>query len=264
MSIKTIVHIADIQFRTYQRHLEFRSVCEYFIDKMKSLKPDRLVIAGDIVHSRNVLTPELVKEVSWFLEACSKNCGKVIIIPGNHDIVEQNKERMDALTPIIYNLGLENIKYYRESGLYQDENVIWTVFSIYNNNATPLNLHLKPYPGKYIGLYHGVIVGAVNDNGFTFAHGAEIDKFDECDLTLCGDIHKRQIFKNKNNKPIVMVGSLIQQNYGENINEHGYALINLETMDINFHDIENSVKYLTFKVSDIEDIEDDKEILING
>jgi DNA repair exonuclease SbcCD nuclease subunit len=264
MSIKTIVHVADIHFRTFQRHLEFRSVCEYFIDKMKALKPDRIVIAGDIVHSRNQLTPELVKEVSWFLESCTEHCGKVVIIPGNHDIVEQNKERMDAITPIVYNLGKDNIVYYKESGLYQDENVIWTVFSIYNNSAAPTNLHLKPYTGTYIGLYHGVISGAIGDNGYTFAHGAEISKFDECDLTLCGDIHKRQIFKNKNNKPIIMVGSLIQQNYGETINEHGYAIIDIDTMYIKFHDIDNTVKYLTFKISDIDDIDDDKEVLING
>ena len=31
-----------------------------------------------------------------------------------------------------------------------------------------------------------------------------------------------------------------------------------------FHDIENPVKYLTFKITDISDIEENNELLING
>jgi len=268
--INKIVHLADIHYRTYQRHTEFRSIAEYCIDKMKVLKPDRIVITGDIVHSRNQLTPELVNEVQWFLDSCSDNCEKLIIIPGNHDIVEQNKERLDALTPILYALGKPNIFYYKESELYPDDNVVWTVYSIYNNNTAPVQLYKKPYKDKtYIGLFHGVIMGAKNDNGFSFNHGTEPNKFDECDLTLCGDIHKRQVFFNKNNQPIIMVGSLIQQNYGESISEHGYCVITLDPKDkskctYQFENIDNPVKYLTFKISDMSDIENDSELLVNG
>jgi DNA repair exonuclease SbcCD nuclease subunit len=267
--INKIIHFADIHFRTYQRHTEFRSICEYLIDKLIYHKPNRVVITGDIVHSRNQLTPELVNEVTWFLNECSNNSDKLIIIPGNHDIVEQNKERLDALTPIINAMNKDNILYFKESDLYVDDNVVWTVFSIYNNNAAPQKLYLKPHKDKiYVGLYHGVIAGAVNSNGFKFAHGSETSKFDECDLTLCGDIHKRQVFFNKNNKPIIMVGSLIQQNYGESISEHGYCVLTLneknDGYNYMFEDIENPIKYLTFKVTDIEDIENDEEVLING
>lgn len=262
--INKIVHIADIHFRTYQRHNEFRAVCEYFLHKMDDIKPDRIVIAGDIVHSRNQLTPELVNEVTWFLDECSKKTNKVIIIPGNHDIVEQNKERMDAITPIITAMNNDKIVYYKKSDLYKDENVIWTVFSIYDNSATPENLPFKPYDGTYIGLYHGIIAGAQNEQGFVFAHGQEISKFDDCDLTLCGDIHKRQVFLNKKGKPIIMVGSFIQQFFHETISEHGFCEINLDTMKYEFHDIDNPVKYMKFKITDIEDIEHDGEILTNA
>ena len=262
--INKIVHLADIHFRTYQRHVEFRAVCDYFLNKMEEIKPDRIVITGDIVHSRNQLTPELVNEVSIFLEECSKRTGKVIIIAGNHDIVEQNKDRMDALTPIISALDKDNIFYFKQSDLYKDENVIWTVFSIFDNNATPQNLAFKPYEGIYIGLYHGLIIGAENEKGFTFAHGVELNKFDDCDLTLCGDIHKRQVFHNKNKKPIIMVGSMIQQFFHETASQHGFCVITLDPYKHEFMDIDNPVKYLAFKINDIDDIENDNEILINA
>ena len=264
--IETIAHIADIHFRNIQRHNEFRAICENFFDQMKKIKPERIVIAGDIVHSRNQISPELVSEVSWFLSGCSKAAGKVIIIPGNHDIVEQNKERMDALTPIINALDADNIVYYTKSGLYQDENVVWSVFSIFDNHMAPENLEMRPYNGTYIGLYHGTIVGAVNEQGFKFTHGAEVNKFRHCDMVLCGDIHKRQVFMH-DTTPVIMVGSLIQQNFGETVSEHGFNVVKLvgdKLSSYEFFDIENPVKYLTFKITDISDIEEDNEVLVNA
>jgi DNA repair exonuclease SbcCD nuclease subunit len=265
--IETIAHIADIHFRNIQRHNEFRAICENFFDQMKKVKPERLVIAGDIVHSRNQISPELVSEVSWFLSGCSKVAGKVIIIPGNHDIVEQNKERMDALTPIINALDADNIVYYTKSGLYQDENVVWSVFSIFDNHMSPEQLEMRPFGGLYVGLYHGTIVGAVNEQGFKFTHGADTNKFRHCDMVLCGDIHKRQVFMVDETKPVIMVGSFIQQNFGETVSQHGYNIVKINNdklLSYEFHDIENPVKYLTFKITDISDIEENNELLVNA
>jgi len=266
MKIKKIYQIADIHFRNFQRHDEFRTICENFIHQVKIGSGDRIVIVGDLVHSRNQLTPELVNEVSWFLKECSNTVEKVIIIPGNHDIVEQNKERMDALTPIISALELNNIVYLKNSQVYVDDNVAWVVYSIYDNNLAPDDILSSNYKNlTKVGLFHGVINGATNEMGFTFAHGSDVDKFVNCDIVLCGDIHKRQVLKTKNGIDVIYVGSMIQQNFGETISGHGYNLIELNGNKIsyNFHDIPNPVKYLHFKIRDIEDIETNSEELVN-
>jgi DNA repair exonuclease SbcCD nuclease subunit len=266
--IQKIVHIADIHFRNFQRHIEFRAICENFIDQMKSVKPDRIVIAGDIVHSRNQISPELVNEVSWFLNECSKLTGKVVIIPGNHDIVEQNKERMDALTPIINALDVENIIYYTKSDVFVDDNVAWVVYSIYDNNMTPEAAMINTYPEKVkIGLYHGIINGATNNLGFTFLHGADVEKFNVCDVVLCGDIHKRQVLRTKRGIHVIMPGSFIQQDFSETISEHGYNTLRVDgnkVLSYDFTDIENPIKYLNFKINDFEDIENGNEQLTNA
>lgn len=260
--IRKIAHIADVHFRNIQRHIEFRAVCSNFIDQMKKIQPDRIVIAGDIVHSRNQISPELVSEVSWFFTECSRVAQKVIIIPGNHDIVEQNKERMDALTPIIGALGLNNIYYYTKSESIKDENVIWAVYSIFDNHMAPGLI--DSLDKKIIGLFHGVINGAVNETGFKFAHGSDVDKFDICDITLCGDIHKRQILTTTSGRKVIYPGSLIQQNFGETVSEHGFGILDLTDMSYKFHDIENPVKYLTFKITDFSDIEEGSEMFTNA
>jgi DNA repair exonuclease SbcCD nuclease subunit len=248
--------------------MEYRAICENFIDQMKLIKPDRIVIAGDLVHSRNQISPELVNEVSWFLNECSKVCGRLVIIPGNHDIVEQNKQRMDAITPIIKTLNVPNIDYYIKSDVYTDENISWVVCSIFDNNMLPEKIMVNTYPDKLkIGLYHGIINGATNNLGFKFLHGSDVDKFDVCDIVLCGDIHKRQVLQTRKGVKVIMPGSFIQQDFSETVSEHGYNLIKINgnvVESFSFTDIENPIKYLNFKINDFEDIEDGSEILTNA
>lgn len=266
--IKTIVHIADVHFRNFVRHIEFKAICDNFIDQMKITKPDRLVIAGDLVHSRNQISPELVKILSWFLYECSKVSGRVVIIPGNHDIVEQNKDRMDAITPVLSALDCDNIDYYTKSDVYPDDNVAWVVYSIYDNNVAPETIMVNTHPDKVkIGLYHGIINGATNNAGFSFLHGSDVEKFNICDIVLCGDIHKRQTLQTKNGTPVIMPGSFIQQDFSETVSEHGFNLVKIDqnkVLSYSFTDIENPVKYLNFKITDFEDIESGEEVLINA
>ena len=59
-----------------------------------------------------------------------------------------------------------------------------------------------------------------------------------------------------------MVGSLIQQNFGESINKHGFCIVDLENDEYKFQDIENKWGFYSFKIKSIEDIENEKEILI--
>ena len=97
--------------------------------------------------------------------------------------------------------------------------------------------------------------------------GADMNKFRHCDMVLCGDIHKRQVFMVDETKPVIMVGSFIQQNFGETVSQHGFNIVKINNdklLSYEFHDIENPVKYLTFKITDISDIEDNNELLVNA
>ena len=61
-----------------------------------------------------------------------------------------------------------------------------------------------------------------------------------------------------------MIGSTICQNFGESVGKHGYGLYTVDSRKYEYFDLDNSQPYLNFKISDIEDISNDKEILING
>lgn len=63
--------------------------------------------------------------------------------------------------------------------------------------------------------------------------------------------------------PIIQIGSLIQQNFGETIKYHGYGIYDVESKKYEFVDIENEQPYMHFKIMDIKDIENEKEELLN-
>ena len=61
----------------------------------------------------------------------------------------------------------------------------------------------------------------------------------------------------------VMIGSFIQQNFGESVKHHGYGMFDMETKKYTYHDLENEQPFLHFRINDIEDIENDSENLVN-
>ncbi len=257
--IKKLVHFSDLHIRLFKDHDLYCSILNDAIEQWKELKPDRIVFTGDLVHSKNQLTPELIEIVSWILTECS-NISKTIIIPGNHDFLVNNTERLDALTPIINSLNNPNISYYKDRGVYEDENISWCVYSQFQGNIPP---DITESKGKKIGLFHGPIEGMKTDLGFDFGEEAyNIEKFNGLEVVLCGDIHKRQEFKFKTGKGY-MIGSTIQQNMGESIERHGYGIYNVETKDYTYIDLNNSKPYLKFKIKSFEDIENGTEILVN-
>ena len=205
------------------------------------------------------MTPELIEFVAWTLTECSK-IAKTILIIGNHDFLENNMSRLDALTPIIDSLQDENIVYLKSRGVYEDQNIDWCVYSLMDHNIPP---DIQKSDRVKIGLFHGPVQGLTTDIGYKFDTGFETDKFAGCDIVLCGDIHKRQVFNIPGGKKAYMVGSTIQQNYGETIKNHGYGIYDVEKDKYEFVDLENPKPFLSFKIKSFEDIINGNEVLSN-
>ena len=115
--IKKLVHFSDLHIRLFKDHDLYRSILIDMLDQFREIQPDRIVFTGDLVHSKNQMTPELIEFVAWTLTECSK-IAKTVLIIGNHDFLENNMSRLDALTPIIDSLQDENIAYLKSRGEY--------------------------------------------------------------------------------------------------------------------------------------------------
>lgn len=257
--IKRIVHFSDLHIRLFKEHELYKKILKQMFSEWSSIAPDRIIFTGDMVHSKNQMTPELVEFVAWVLTECSK-IAKTIIVIGNHDFLENNNSRLDALTPIVDSIQNENIVYLKNRGVYEDQNVNWCVYSLVEHNLPP---EIVKSDKKNIGLFHGPIQGLTTDIGYKFEDGYDKDKFKGCDIVLCGDIHKRQVFDIPNKKKAYMVGSTIQQNFGETVRNHGYGVYDLDNDQYTFVDLPNPKPFLSFYINSFDCLTEGSEKLVN-
>jgi DNA repair exonuclease SbcCD ATPase subunit/DNA repair exonuclease SbcCD nuclease subunit len=232
-----ICHISDIHIRNNTRHEEYELVFDKFYNFLQEEKCDYLIITGDVAHSKSTISPEYVKMCYTFIHTCSLHVNKTIIIPGNHDINEKNRNRLDTLTPIVDALkSPDNILLFTESCIYNipDTNINIVNFSILDDNR-----NLVTQTDKFnIGLFHGIIKGAKTHLGFDLK--ARDEAFVPCDLFMLGDVHERQKLA-ISGKPAWYAGSMIQQDHGET-SEKGGIIYKIDDVNKTY-----SVEYFNLK-----------------
>lgn len=291
MTIKRIIHIADVHIKNYQRLAEFEESCENFFNQVeKTLSVDAngnpltyeqrlIVIAGDLVDQKNTISNEMMVFVSKFLLKLSE-FAEVLVISGNHDLVVDNNSRMDTLTGI-FNTARFNHCHFLDAlaGRYKSQtiwygNIEFRLYSIWDNFAwTPesgeyiLNrdADVNQDKGVVFGLFHGPIVGSKLANGTNAESGIDVSIFEGCNYVLAGDIHKRQVIPYKGGE-LVYPGSLFQKDRGETVSEHGFVVwdINGTTCTHTFVDVDTDYGMYNMKITSPDDIDNDKEVITNA
>ena len=244
--IDKIFHIADVHVRNVNRHKEYAEVFKRLYTYIRKNKtPNSIIyVAGDVVHAKTDMSPELVHMVSDFFKDLS-DIAPTILITGNHDCNLNNANRLDALSPIVRALNHPNLHYLKDTGIYEVSGVHFNVMSVFDK---PVDfIKASDFEGKIkIALHHGAVNSATTDLGITLSNThVTTDLFAGHDLVLLGDIHKTQFLDDK--KRIAYPGSLIQQNHGEGL-IHGIFEWNLSDFSAKFVEIENTYGYYTFEV----------------
>lgn len=272
--VKKIIAISDIHIRNLRRNEEYQEKLQKLLDKLTEFVADydkdelRIVIAGDLLHNKIDISPEAYLMCSWLLKKLGE-IAKTIVIAGNHDM-SRNEQRLDPLTTI-FSMANPNDAYYLDyeldykSGCMEDDNITWCLFSSFDDFTRPEidEYRVQNPDSKYVGLFHGVLKGSKTDAGYQSENGFNTSYFDGLDFCIMGHIHKRQCEK-YNGIPLVYCGSLIQQDFGENLSNHGFIIWDLETEEyeeVNFTD--DRYGFYIFTINSEEDIKEDKEELIN-
>ena len=247
--LKTIYHIADVHIRNVKRHKEYREVFTKMFEEIRKRGTEDAIIylAGDIAHAKLEMSPELVNEISWLFKECAKTC-PTILITGNHDCNMNNMDRMDVLTPLVDALELEKFYYLRDTQVFSIGGIDFSVFSILDNKDNWITAD-KMFGNKKIALFHGPVDNSQTDIGYVVSsRHFTTDIFDGFDLALLGDIHKRQEMISPKGCKVVYAGSLLQQNFGETLDRHGFLAWDLDTMTYEEIDIQNDYGYYTMDI----------------
>lgn len=240
-------HFADIHFRGLSRHDEYIEVFERIFSDLRDEDLDAIFIGGDIVHSKTQgISPELIQVLVWWFKGLA-SIAPVHAILGNHDGLILNKDRQDAITPIVEAIGDDNIKLYKQSGTYPIEGhgVSWCVFSCFDEESWE---EVNPSPqGLSIALFHGPVWGCKVDSDFEISESDQINAefFKDFDFAFLGDIHKSQFLVE--DQRIAYPGSTIQQNYGEDPDK-GYLIWDIrdrDDFDVKFVAVSNPRSFYT-------------------
>jgi len=248
--VRSIIHCADIHIRNWKRHKEYKHVFKQFEADIKAIVTDKTIITvgGDIAHAKTDMSPELVQMMQDFF-AMLTSLAPTIVIAGNHDANLNNANRLDAISPVVKALNNPNLHYFKDTGLYQVGDCLFSVFSVFDTPDKYIKAEdIKGTYYKKIAMYHGTVGNSQTDTGMRLTSGLDIKAFDGYDIGLLGDIHKRQVLQSD---PLVFFpGSMIQQNFGESYTEHGYAVLDLENNTSHFVDIQNPYGYCTVLIED--------------
>lgn len=273
--IKKIVHLADLHFKVSDKtHDEYREILSDMIVDIKSKLENinhneaRIALMGDIFHSKLIISNEQQQIIAWFFNEMTK-IAPVILICGNHDTLESNKDRLDSLSNIINLMNNPDITYLDQaleykSGYKVDDNIIWCHYSIFDEYKRPdIEAARELFPHKkFVGTFHFPLIGSVNDIGYAMENGQFLDIFHNLDFVIGGDIHKHQVLENDGIK-IVYPSSTIQQTQGETVRGHYWLLWDVDTNDFEKYEVKSDYGIYKFKITSTTDFEENKEELAN-
>ena len=247
--VNKIYHIADIHIRNLKRHQEYKEVFERLYKYISDTKTEDaiIVLAGDIVHAKTDMTPEVIEMTQSFLKALS-DLLPTVLIPGNHDANLNNPSRLDALTPIVNALNHPNLHYLKDDGVWSMGGITFSHSSVFGESKEIIPS--GEVNGDYkIALYHGPVDRVETEHGFQIENkNVNVESFDGYDLVLLGDIHVPNQSLNSEGT-ISYVGSLIMQNHGEaKYPEHGILVWDVTTKESKFVPIHNDYGYVTVDV----------------
>lgn len=243
-----IFHFADLHIRkgsdVQSRYDEYKAVFNRTLTdvqlRIHTYNPIA-VICGDVFHDKLQISPPGIRLFFDFVRSLS-NMMPVIIIQGNHDMLQEMEDKNnDLLEAFVQDNLLSNVHYLRDTGVYDFENLEIGVVSIRDllkrgaSVGACEQLPSPPVPRRAtsvkIMLAHCTLASSTGGG----AEGVSQEYFCDWSFVLLGDIHKRQVIRNE--KSILgYSGSLIQQHFGESVDNHGYLLWdtkgNVEAIDV--------------------------------
>jgi exonuclease SbcD len=288
-----VVHISDIHFGHMvdgiDRTEEFKEFIDFFSNEMIKIRPDCVVVAGDVF---DIYFPsnEVIKLYYDFLLSLKDKTKKVIIIGGNHDSAKTLKAPKEILKylDVVVVSGAEDdyvefiefddfvvvaISYLRDGILKKyDKDYETALFKLYQEQLKKAKRFKNK---KIITTAHLAVNGAKlgeSERDIGNLNYVSKDVFSGYDYVLLGHIHRPQ----KLDKNIFYSGSVLPLSFKENYQKN-YVLIENESVEFkpikefrkfvkisgSFDEVKSKLEKLNNAYVEIEFNENVDKVLIN-
>lgn len=266
MTYTHIIHIADIHIRNGNReNSKYDQYVQCFqnlnisirkqINKLNANNSVLIVVAGDVFHNKNKVENFGLKLLKMFVNILT-SIAPTIIIPGNHDLQQQYPDEPGLLDACMYDDN-PNLYYLSDTTCISFNNIGISTISVKDTlvegEGSGIKKNLPNFPIQFddtvsttVALFHGSFGKTkLNDKQDADEQNSyPLDMLKGFDIATLGDIHLPQ--HNIYNKcSYAYSGSLIQQNFGENIIDHGYVIWDINTKTPKFKNVYNDIGYIT-------------------
>ena len=254
--VKKIIHISDIHIKNYNnRHEEYNDIFNALYKKIDNCEETKIIVmTGDMYdHKGNISADAVYLSKELLVTLASK--APLIIISGNHDKNMANNIKSNVEANVGFLKTKHKIYYIEDETPIRYKNIEFILTPM--NAVKVTEIEEKEEDIVYVGLHHGTLYNAVTDD-ITFKNPKSLKASDFTslyDLTLLGDIHKFQYMNKK--KTIGYSGSLIQQNHGESIENHGFIIWDTETLTSEFIEIKNKYAFATLLLENETQLEEE-------
>lgn len=277
-----LIHLADIHLRKGSSKFKtYENVIENLFDKVDQVVGDKaFVICGDIIHDRNTLDAFVVQLFTKLMKGLASR-GDVILIQGNHDHHPSHADveaPYDILGALVGALNMDNVHYMKETGGMMVGETYFSTVTIHDASETgdvranAVKDDLPPFPDvntsakTNVALWHGGISSCRYGNMSVKSKGVSLKWFEGYDIALLGDIHLQQIGNhvakiNEDGTASMSFadegvtwgypGSLIQQDHGEQLWDHGFLAWDLDRKTVTAYHVPCPEGYVTIKGSDV-------------
>jgi len=253
--VQRIYHISDIHVRLHDRRTEYEAVLQQLLEyiRAEACPSAIIVLTGDIMHTKNKLSPESLAFVCRMLRSLA-DLHPTFVIAGNHDMLLHHTDCLDTITPIVDALNHPSIVYCKYTGVTTFRNVHLAVSSLLDRGfcaATDVPVQSE---GEFrIALYHGMVGTIRTSRGTSLSGEYKVADFDGFDAVLLGDIHKHMYLNEQ--KTMAYASSLCSQNFSETDDEHGVLVweLHYETpkrVSSFYHPIVNEFAHREYRVDD--------------
>jgi DNA repair exonuclease SbcCD ATPase subunit len=261
-----IFHLADLHIRKgnkhecrYEEYLQVFTQC--INDIVEIYKPNEAicVICGDIFHHKLQISPPGIK-LFYSIVYKLANYMPIIIIQGNHDFLQQNaiEDKIDLIEALLNENEHHNIHYLKDTGNYEFDNINFGLVSIVDilksgassGKVDNLPIFPKSKDNKInIALSHVTINNCKLHNYTNASSGVSLDWFNGYNYVLLGDVHLQHVkYNKKNNIYYGYPGSLVQQDFGESIFNHGFLVWNIEKISVEKFHVYNETSRANIKL----------------
>jgi exonuclease SbcC len=275
MALRYVFHVSDLHIRNGDvkmcRYQEYNDVFDRLFTSAKSkicemnLTYDNyvFVVSGDIFHNKNTIGNYGLMLYKKFLKNLT-HIGRTIVFHGNHD---RNQNEVDQPSLVSSTMEIENLILLDKTTVFSIDDVEFSYVSIddtldsYSTCGRIDDLPAFPRISQTgnknikhkIAMFHGTFANVKLYNGIEVSDEHKPYPFEwlkDFDFAILGDIHLRQ-YGIANKKTLWgYSGSLVQQNYGEDIVHHGYMIWDLDNRKIEEINIYNDIGLINIKQDD--------------